>query len=135
MPPWVMQEGSLILIDLIAGTDDETFESSQYAFMNIQVHIEDQIVDLVDGHDGYVNASNFTIHGRSAGVTTLCVTSRQQSGKEVRSENITIEVYAPPMVHPNDIFLVPGASYVVCASLLVPLRPFWLAVLNGGNGF
>ncbi|XP_048503398.1 nuclear pore complex protein GP210 isoform X3 [Beta vulgaris subsp. vulgaris] len=107
-----LMEGSLILIDLIAGTDDETFESSQYAFMNIQVHIEDQIVDLVDGHDGYVNASNFTIHGRSAGVTTLCVTSRQQSGKEVRSENITIEVYAPPMVHPNDIFLVPGASYV-----------------------
>ncbi|XP_021760201.1 nuclear pore complex protein GP210-like isoform X1 [Chenopodium quinoa] len=114
-----LMEGSLISIDLLAGTDDgNLFKSSQYAFMKIQVFIKEHIVNLVDGDnipigDGYINTSNFTIYGRSAGVTSLYVTSRQQSGREIYSGNITIEVYAQPLVHPSDLFLVPGASYVL----------------------
>ncbi|XP_057530542.1 nuclear pore complex protein GP210 isoform X2 [Amaranthus tricolor] len=115
-----LMEGSRISVDLLAGTDDgNIFDSSQYAFMNIQVHIKDQIVNLVDGDnfsttgDRCVNASSFTLYGRLSGLTTLYVTSRQQSGKEIFSQAITIEVYTQPVVYPSDIFLVPGASYML----------------------
>ncbi|KAL2939116.1 hypothetical protein RDABS01_022565 [Bienertia sinuspersici] len=46
----------------------------------------------------------------------LQVTSKQQSGKDISSQTIAVEVYAKPVVHPSDIFLVPGASYVVFAT-------------------
>jgi hypothetical protein len=41
------------------------------------------------------------------------VSVRQQSGHEILSQSIKIEVYAPLRIHPDDIFLVPGACYMV----------------------
>ncbi|KAL9246241.1 hypothetical protein vseg_019803 [Gypsophila vaccaria] len=115
-----LMEGSTISILLLAGTNDGyTFDSSQLSYMNIHVHFEDRNIELVDGQslsmngDEYVNASNFTIYGRYAGVTTLYVTARQQSGLEILSQTITVEVYDFPVVRPSNIFLVPGASYVI----------------------
>ncbi|KAK9676341.1 hypothetical protein RND81_11G070500 [Saponaria officinalis] len=115
-----LMEGSTIFVLLTAGTNDGyTFDSSQLTYMNIHVHFEDQNIELADNHnlsmngDGSVSASNFTIYGRYAGVTTLYVTARQQSGLEILSQAITVEVYDFPVVLPSDIFLLPGASYVV----------------------
>jgi hypothetical protein len=51
----------------------------QYAYMNIHVHIEDHIVELIgiddtsSPHGGYVNAWNFKIMGTHLGITTLYV--------------------------------------------------------------
>ena len=55
----------------------------QYAYMNIHVHNEDHIIELIDiddtssPRDGYVNvkAPNFKIMGTHLGITTLYVSS------------------------------------------------------------
>ncbi|KAH9624818.1 hypothetical protein KSS87_018134 [Heliosperma pusillum] len=114
-----LREGSTFSVVLLAGTNDGyTFDSSQYIYMNIHVHFEDQFIELVDNHtlskngDGNGSASDFTIYGRYAGVTTLFVTARQHSGLEILSQTIKVEVYNSPVVHPSNMFLVPGASYV-----------------------
>ncbi|XVE67869.1 hypothetical protein DITRI_Ditri09bG0022500 [Diplodiscus trichospermus] len=113
-------EGSSQSIALIAGVDDgSTFDISQYAYMNIHVHIEDDIVVLVDKDDisslggGYFGAQNFKISAKHLGITTLYVSARQHSGHEILSQTIKVEVYAPPIIHPPNIFLVPGASYLL----------------------
>lgn len=117
-----LMEGSSQTMNVIAGINDgSAFDPSQYAYMNIRVHIEDPIVELIDvddtpsDHDRYVkmNAANFKILGAHLGITTLYVSASQQSGDEILSEPIKIEVYAPPRIHPSDIFLAPGASYVI----------------------
>ncbi|KAL2529004.1 Nuclear pore complex protein [Forsythia ovata] len=112
-------EGSLQSISFSAGiSDGRTFDSSQYIYMKIRVHIEDHIVDLVDSNgfstiDGYVNGQNFTIQATHLGVTTIYLSTVQQSGHEILSQPVKVEVYAPPRIHPGNIFLVPGASYVL----------------------
>lgn len=115
-----LMEGSSYSIGLLAGDiGGNTFDSSQYIYMNIHVHIEDHIVELVDNFDnptavdGYVKAPNFIIRARNLGFTTLYLSARQQSGHEILSQPIRVEVYAPPTLHPGVIFLVPGASYVL----------------------
>ncbi|KAF5479668.1 hypothetical protein F2P56_000470 [Juglans regia] len=115
-----LMEGSSQTINLMAGINDgNTFDSSQYAYMNIHVHIEDHIVKLVGIADTsssrgeYVNSPNFEIMGTHLGITTLYVSASQQSGHEILSQPIKVEVYAPPRIHPPDIFLTPGASYVL----------------------
>jgi hypothetical protein len=55
----------------------------QFAYMNIHVHIEEHIIELIDiddtssPRDGYVkvNAPNFKIMGAHLGITTLYVSS------------------------------------------------------------
>lgn len=53
----------------------------QYTYMNIHVHIEDHVVNLVDIDcttspcHGYVHSANFTIKGTRLGITTLYVSS------------------------------------------------------------
>lgn len=53
----------------------------QFAFMNIQVHIEDHIVKFVGSDDisslggGYVNSPKFKIMATHLGITTLYVSS------------------------------------------------------------
>ncbi|KAJ7974628.1 Nuclear pore complex protein [Quillaja saponaria] len=115
-----LMEGRLQTLDLIVGINDgSAFDSSQYVYMNILVHIEDHIVDLVDDDNvsslagRYVNAPSFTIKARSLGITTLYVSALQNSGHEIQSLPIKVEVYAPPTIHPHEIFLVPGASYLL----------------------
>ncbi|XP_059670096.1 nuclear pore complex protein GP210 isoform X2 [Cornus florida] len=114
-----LMEGSLHCFDLLAGINDgSTFDPSQYIYMNIRVHIED-ILELVDGDDlpspfdGYLKAPNFMIRARHLGIATLYVSAQEQSGHEILSQPIKVEVYAPPRMYPDDIFLVPGASYVL----------------------
>lgn len=115
-----LMEGNLLSISFLAGTDaGHTFDSSQYLYMDIHVHFEHHIFELVD--DGElqspthrsVRAPNFTIQGTHCGVTTLYLSARQHSGHEVLSQSIRVEVYAPPRIQPSEIFLVPGASYVL----------------------
>ncbi|KAL6960548.1 hypothetical protein U1Q18_038311 [Sarracenia purpurea var. burkii] len=115
-----LMEGGLQSIDLLAGIDDgSTFNPSQYIYMVIRAHIDNHIVEFVDNNDfqslidGYVKAPSFSIRARHIGVTTLHVSAQQQSGREILSQPIKVEVYAPPILHPSDIFLVPGASYVL----------------------
>jgi len=51
----------------------------QFVYMNIHVHVEDTIIELLDAHslsslDGrHVNAPSFKIKGRYLGITTLYV--------------------------------------------------------------
>lgn len=142
----------LIVVTLISFSD-HLFPCLQIAYMDIHVHIERDIVELVDDgvstrDGGYASSSSFKIFGKELGITTLYVSSplslcicssffsckfyiknsvlcmftdrcwnqvsiRQQSGQEIVSQQIKIEVYAPPRIKPDEIFLVPGASYVV----------------------
>lgn len=115
-----IMEGSLHSIDLLVGIDGgHTFHISQYAYMSIRVHIKDSIVELAESDDmsratnGYLIAPNFVVRARHIGVTTLYVSARQHFGREILSQPIMVEVYAMPRLHPSDIFLVPGASYVL----------------------
>ncbi|KAK9225059.1 hypothetical protein WN943_010100 [Citrus x changshan-huyou] len=115
-----LMEGRSQSIDLMAGIDDgSTFDSFQYTYMDIRVHIEDHIVELIDDDatsspdGGYFSMSSFKIMAKHLGITTLYVSARQQSGHEILSQPIRVEVYAPPRIHPHDIFLVPGASYML----------------------
>ncbi|CAN8257909.1 unnamed protein product [Cochlearia groenlandica] len=115
-----IMEGSTHSVDLLAGIDDGmTFDSSQYPLMDLMVHIEDDIVEHVTFSDNslsvgeQVATSSFKLAARRLGITTLHVSARQQSGDKVLSQTIRVEVYAPPRLHPQGIFLVPGASYVL----------------------
>ncbi|BAU00962.1 hypothetical protein VIGAN_11010600 [Vigna angularis var. angularis] len=115
-----MMEGSLQTIDLLAGsTGGNSFDASQFVYMNLHVHIEDNIIELVDTDDfsslvgGHVNAPSFKIKGRHLGITTLYVSAVQHLGHVVQSQAIKVEVYAAPRIHPDNIFLLPGASYVL----------------------
>ncbi|XVF14043.1 hypothetical protein REPUB_Repub09cG0022600 [Reevesia pubescens] len=115
-----LMEGSLQSIGLMAGVDDgSTFDISQYTYMNIRVHIEDDIVELVEKDDisttagGYIGAQSFKIRAKHLGITTLYVSAKRHSGHEILSQAIKVEVYAPPTIHPPNIFLVPGSSYLL----------------------
>ncbi|CAD5333574.1 unnamed protein product [Arabidopsis thaliana] len=115
-----IMEGSTHSIDLLTGIDDGmTFDSSQYSLMDIMVHIEDDLVEHVTVDEDslsvgeHVATSSFKIAARRLGITTLYVSARQQSGGKVLSQTIKVEVYSPPRLHPQGIFLVPGASYVL----------------------
>ncbi|KAL2335736.1 hypothetical protein Fmac_016949 [Flemingia macrophylla] len=115
-----LMEGSLQTVDLLAGTNGgSSFHASQFLYMNLHVHVEDSIIELVDADDfsglvgGYVNAPSFRIKGRNLGITTLYVSTVQHLGHVIQSQAIKVEVYAAPRIQPHDIFLLPGASYVL----------------------
>ncbi|XP_077228958.1 embryo defective 3012 isoform X2 [Tasmannia lanceolata] len=115
-----LMEGTTKSIDILAGIyDGNVFDSSQYAYMNIHVHLMDGVLELVD-EDGFPRPSageirlpNFVIRAVHLGVTTLHVSARRQSGHEILSQVIKVEVYSPLRIHPEDIYLSPGASYVL----------------------
>ncbi|MED6133436.1 hypothetical protein PIB30_028200 [Stylosanthes scabra] len=115
-----LMEGGSQTIDLLAGTNDgRNFLASQFVYMTLHVHVENSILELLDSDNfstlegGLVNAPSFKIRGRHIGITTLYVSAVQHSGNIVQSQAIKVEVYAPPAIHPQDIFLLPGASYVL----------------------
>ncbi|CAA0820165.1 Nuclear pore complex protein GP210 [Striga hermonthica] len=105
----IMEGTSQSLGFLVGVGDGRTFDPSQFVYMNIRIHIEESIVEV----DSHVHASNFTLHATCLGVTTLYLSAIQHSGHEIRSQKVTVEVYSPPRIQPSDIFLVPGASYVL----------------------
>jgi len=43
----------------------------------------------------------------------------QHFGHVIQSQAIRVEVYKAPRIHPHEIFLLPGASYVVCSKVQV----------------
>ncbi|KAJ8622832.1 hypothetical protein MRB53_031361 [Persea americana] len=112
--------GATQSMEILAGIHDgTTFDLSQYLYMNIHVHLEDGVLELVD-NDGFSRLSGGEIHGpkfliRAAqlGVTTFHVHARRHSGHEILSQRIKVEVYAPLRIYPQDVFLAPGASYVL----------------------
>ncbi|KAM7268816.1 hypothetical protein ACFE04_010982 [Oxalis oulophora] len=113
-----LMEGTAESITVLTGiSDGNTFSSSQYAYMNFQLHIEENtIVDIDDFSysDGeHINMSSFKILAKHLGTTTLYVSIKHQSGYEIVSQPIKIEVYASPRIQPHTIFLVPGANYGV----------------------
>ncbi|KAK2365493.1 nuclear pore complex protein GP210 [Trifolium repens] len=115
-----LMEGSLQTIDLLAGTNGgSSFHASQFVYMNLHVHVEDTIIELLDTDSlsslvgRHVNAPSFKIKGRYLGITTLYVSAMQRSGHVVQSQAIRVEVYKAPRIHPHEIFLVPGASYML----------------------
>ncbi|GFP93457.1 nuclear pore complex protein gp210 [Phtheirospermum japonicum] len=104
-----IMEGDYQSVNFSVGVGDgRLFDPSQYVYMNIHVHIGEAIVEVVENH-----APNFTLRANHLGVTTIYLSATQHSGHEIRSQPVTVEVYAPPRIHPVDIFLVPGASYVL----------------------
>lgn len=112
-----LMEGSMQTISLRAGTHDgRTFDPSQFAYMSIHVHIEDNMVEIADADDssspGYVRGPKFNVVAKYLGITTLYVSARQHSGHRIMSQAIKVEVYAPPEIYPHNIFLLPGASYM-----------------------
>ncbi|XP_068664790.1 nuclear pore complex protein GP210 isoform X3 [Aristolochia californica] len=115
-----LMEGTIQQFDVLAGIrDGSIFDPSQYVNMHIHVHIEDGVLDLVD-KDGFsrpvceeIQGPTFFIRAAQLGVTTLHVSARRQSGHELLSQLVKVEVYAPLQLLPEDIFLSPGASYVL----------------------
>lgn len=62
----------------------------QYVYMDLQVHIEDDIVELVDGNndssrDDAYKGPSFIIIGENIGVTTLYVSSSSAWCKHIFS--------------------------------------------------
>ncbi|ERN13772.1 hypothetical protein AMTR_s00049p00191680 [Amborella trichopoda] len=115
--------GTRKTINLEAGTDDGTvFDPSQYSYMNIRVHLEDGLLELVSDDEFPSSDANkivgpsFVVYAVTLGMTTLHVSARLSSGRDVLSQTIKVEVYAPLRINPRDVFLVPGASYVLAVT-------------------
>ncbi|KAK7266452.1 hypothetical protein RIF29_19096 [Crotalaria pallida] len=96
-----LMEGSSQTIHLSAGINDgSSFPASQFVYMNLHVHVEDSIIELVDTDNflslvgGHVNAPSFKKKGRHLGITTLYVSAVQHFGDVVQSQAIKVEVYA-----------------------------------------
>ncbi|KAL8043788.1 hypothetical protein ABFX02_08G007800 [Erythranthe guttata] len=105
-----IMEGSFQSINFSVGIDNgHVFDPSQYIYMNIHVQIEENIVEVVENLHG----PSFTLQATRLGVTTIYLSAIKPSGHKILSQLVMLEVYAPPEVHPSDIFLVPGSSYVV----------------------
>lgn len=118
-----IMEGSFRSVEFLVGVGDgHVFDPSQHIYMNIHVHVEENIIEIVDDYgspilaDRYIHAPNFTLQATRLGVTTIYLSAVQPSGHEILSQPVKLEVYAPPRIHPSDIFLVPGASYMLTVS-------------------
>ncbi|CAN6449269.1 unnamed protein product [Victoria cruziana] len=110
-------------VDIAAGIHDgQMFGSSQYNYMDIRVHFEEELLELLNKDDfsrsatDVIDEPSFLVKAVKLGITTLYVSARQRSGHELLSQRIQVEVYAPLAVHPSEIFLVPGASYVLAVT-------------------
>lgn len=114
-----LMEGTIRTFELVAGTNDGyIFESSQFAFMNILVHLEDGIVEVIGTNNSssvVMVGPNFSVRAATAGITTIYVRVRQRSGYERLSQTVKVEVYKPLHLHPDYIYLTPGSSYLLTA--------------------
>ncbi|XP_062000134.1 uncharacterized protein LOC133717348 isoform X2 [Rosa rugosa] len=109
-----LMEGHAQTIDMMAGiSGDRTFDSYQFAYNSAQVQVKDQIIEMSNTGGGNINVPKVKIFASHLGITTFFVNALQQSGHEILSQPIMMEVYAGPEIHLHDIFLVPGASYVL----------------------
>ncbi|EPS63976.1 hypothetical protein M569_10806, partial [Genlisea aurea] len=106
-----IEVGNFQNINILAGVaDGHSFDDpSQYTYMNIRVHVEERVVEVVE--TPYLYLPSFTLKASHIGVTTLHLSSIQHSGQEIVSPSVKVEVFAPARIHPSYIFLVPGASF------------------------
>lgn len=115
-----LMEGAIHTFDILAGTQDgSVFDSSQYEFMNTHVHLDDGILELVSVNSSprfggwIISKPHFTVRAALLGIATLYVSVTQRNGHEVFSQIIKVEVYKPLRLHPEYVYLAPGASYVL----------------------
>lgn len=115
-----VQVGSLLTVKLQAGDSmGNIFNDSQLEFMDIRVHVKDDILELVPS-EGIEKATGdrvlgptFLIRGANVGLADLYVSVLPKFGHEILSELRKIEVYSPLSIHPEGLVLAPGARYTV----------------------
>jgi nuclear pore complex protein Nup210 len=109
-----LQVGLCMTVQLEAGDKDgHVFKSSQFPFMSIQVHVEDEVVAIKPRGD--TTAPNeIVVCGANVGLTTTFhVSVQQHSGKKVVTDFARVSVYAPLSIHPSSLVLAPGAKYLL----------------------
>ncbi|XP_037443214.1 nuclear pore complex protein GP210-like [Triticum dicoccoides] len=108
-----IMEGTTKDFQISAGTQDgQVFGDSQYKYMGIEVHLGDEILDHVNPSES-LDGPKFSIKAAKTGTTSLYVSTKQRSGQRVLSQVINVEVYKPLRIHPEYIYLTPGASFVL----------------------
>ncbi|CAL5090263.1 unnamed protein product [Urochloa decumbens] len=108
-----LMEGSTKDFQILAGTQDgQTFGDSQFKYMGIELHLGNEILELISPHDS-IDGPKFSIKAAKTGITSLYVSTRQHSGQRVLSQVVKVEVYKPLQIHPEYIYLTPGASFVL----------------------
>ncbi|XP_012837561.1 PREDICTED: nuclear pore complex protein GP210-like [Erythranthe guttata] len=111
-----IMEGSFESVNLSVGVvDGRVFDPSQYIYMGIRVHIEENIVEVVDDYDfsilpeRCVRGQKLVLQATRVGVTTIYLSATKRSGRKILSQPVMLEVYSPPRLHASDILLVPGS--------------------------
>ncbi|KAL6601453.1 hypothetical protein ACP70R_044673 [Stipagrostis hirtigluma subsp. patula] len=108
-----LMEGSTKDFQILAGTQDgQVFGDSQYKYMGTELHLGDEILELISASES-MDGPNFSIKAAKPGMTSLYVSTRQHSGQRVLSQVVKVEVYKPLQIHPEYIYLTPGASFVL----------------------
>uniref|UniRef100_A0A0E0B6Q8 BIG2 domain-containing protein n=1 Tax=Oryza glumipatula TaxID=40148 RepID=A0A0E0B6Q8_9ORYZ len=108
-----LMEGSTEDFHISAGTQDgQVFRDSQYKYMGIEVHLGDETLELINSHE-LLDGPKFSVKAAKIGTTSLYVTAKQYSGQRVLSQVVKVEVYKPLQIHPEYIYLTPGASFVL----------------------
>ncbi|KAL6838421.1 hypothetical protein ACP4OV_031666 [Aristida adscensionis] len=108
-----LMEGSTKDFQILAGTQDgQIFGDSQYKYMGTEWHLGDEILELISPSES-IDGPNFSIKAAKTGMTSLYVSTRQHSGQRVLSQVVKVEVYKPLQIHPDYIYLTPGASFVL----------------------
>jgi nuclear pore complex protein Nup210 len=101
-------------VQLEAGDKDgHVFRSSQFPFLSIQVHVEDEVLAIKPRGDTTA-PDEIVVCGANVGLTTTFHVSVQQHlGKKVVTDFARVSVYAPLSIHPSSLVLAPGAKYVL----------------------
>lgn len=111
-----LQVGSCMTIKVqAADSSGRTFDSSQFIFMDMRIHLQDGVlVTKSQATAPPAAADEFVICGANVGLTTtLHVSVLQKYGKEVFSDFARVSVYAPLSIHPSSLVLAPGAKYML----------------------
>ncbi|KAJ1693956.1 hypothetical protein LUZ63_010654 [Rhynchospora breviuscula] len=110
-----LMEGTERDFEILAGTQDgDIFDFSQYMYMDIRIHIDGEILELITTASSSRKAAyKFSVKAVNLGITSVYVSAKQMSGNRILSEHVEVEVYKRLQLHPEYVYLVPGASYVL----------------------
>lgn len=115
-----IEVGSFLEIYLQTGDSaGNIFSDSQLEFMDIQVHVQDEVLELSQKKglesdaESKVSGSSIRVRGINVGVGDIYVSVWPKYGHEIISELRKIEVYEPLALQPMGLVLAPGARYVV----------------------
>ncbi|KAG0553510.1 hypothetical protein KC19_12G017200 [Ceratodon purpureus] len=110
-----LQVGSCMSVKVQAADNSgRIFDSSQFTFMSMSVHLQDGVLVTKPQATARAAANEFVVCGANVGLTTtLRVSVLQKHGKEVFSDFARISVYAPLSIHPSSLVLAPGAKYML----------------------